>query len=270
MTNKHSNKDKSIFLCTEYLGAIHYFDNIQLHNFLSNNELKILCKKDLENLRIDKQKRPYNIQDELALSGFYEADLKELNKLFEAKFNQSNRFRTKETFAKYEHDYMKGIWSNTDILKRIPISKQWLEFLENIADNKDHSINNNSGGTSNKSKKRGRPKAEVKKLKEYINKGQKYVDNLKICLGDTLQNDVKNEDYQSTKMLLFYLKYKCKTNYNYNKEFAQSVWNEFIKEEPITPSFERMANKTLKNPDHSNLANPEFKKLKKLIKKIIV
>lgn len=191
--NEAELSEKSIFLSIEYLGTIHYFENVNIHTFLDNNQLKELCKKDLKNLRNGIQKRPYNIQDELDLSGFYEAPKTELNNLFETKFKQAIRFRTKETFAKHEHDYMRGIWSNTDILKRIPITKQWLKYLYDLYYDAD---------ATNEGLKRIGNK-ETKKLKDFLlnakNFNDKEVKTIEEQLKKHFEKPIK-EAYNSGKL----------------------------------------------------------------------
>ncbi|WP_074937542.1 hypothetical protein [Algibacter lectus] len=119
----------------EFIGTIHYFEDIRLHNELNNSALKELCKEDLKGIRNDTITRPYNIQDEIVLGAIYESDERELLNLFEKKFEKAknnNGFKTKEAFAKYEYKYQKGIWKNHDITKWIPIAKQWLNLLKGI------------------------------------------------------------------------------------------------------------------------------------------
>ncbi|REE16982.1 hypothetical protein DFQ09_105195 [Winogradskyella pacifica] len=125
-----------ISLCMGYLDAIHYFEDIKLHNKLDNSTLKELCKVDLKGIRNDTiTTRPCNIQDEIVLGRIYETDENELLSLFEKKFEKAKHldgFKTKKAFAKYEYKYQKGIWKNHDITKWIPIAKQWLNLLKGI------------------------------------------------------------------------------------------------------------------------------------------
>lgn len=143
-----AKKGQLISWCTGYLDAIHYFEDIRLHNELDNTLLKELCKEDLKGIRSGTTlNRPTNIQDELVLGRIYEADENELIDLFIKKFEKAkkeNGFKSQKSFAKYEYKYQKGIWKNNDITKWIPIAKQWLNLLKGIEAAKPVEVANES------------------------------------------------------------------------------------------------------------------------------
>lgn len=145
-----AKKGQLISLCIGYLDAIHYFEDIRLHNELDNTLLKELCKEDLKAIRSGTTlNRPTNIQDELVLGRIYEADENELIDLFIKKFEKAkkeNGFKSQKSFAKYEYKYQKGIWKNNDITKWIPIAKQWLNLLKGIEAAEPKKVANDSSG----------------------------------------------------------------------------------------------------------------------------
>lgn len=116
--------------------------------------------------------------------------------------------------------------------------------------------------------KRGRKKSEVKPLREYINKGDTYIDIIKENYIKQINKELKQDKRTTIKWLTIYIFYKNGNVINSKKSFYTAIWNTFFNDVPIKRSYITTLNRELAKPENVYLSNDNFKNIEKGVNKI--
>lgn len=250
-----SQNDKDLILdCNAYLNVINYFDNVKLHP-LGNKYLIGLVKKDKELKRSGKSKnRPYHIQDELAIGGRKEATEEELLLLFNKKFDDQplGGYLKQQSFAKNEFEYKSPLWSKNQIKERFPISKQWLELLESIMENKTPQLHHNND-----------PKSK-KEFKEFFyNTPITQINKIQNAFKDSADKDLAMLVYILTEISLVKISLNSKTTSR--KHFIEALIGTTEKDMSY---INRSIKGSLKDKN-GNIHEPNYREVKKELETIL-
>jgi hypothetical protein len=142
MENIKMKNSKNRWFVINTLSIIEYFSDIPLF-FLKKDDVVKQVKLDFDDIRKaektnKEEQAPYRTLELLHMEKIYEADTKDLQNLFEVKFNEAKinkGFKTKERFALHE---AKEIYLHRyTLIDWLPILEQWLDFLKTFHKNEN-------------------------------------------------------------------------------------------------------------------------------------